>query len=119
MMAGKRRRIAGTDADVRFRFHGFGPAAILYPIVDSTNWLRIAALSTDADGGQTPEALARVLGMYAGASALLWLMICMFGTIAVLATGMPSGADPQSFIAWLASQQNGVADAASWLLLEL
>ena len=90
---------------------------ILYPIVDSTNWLRIAALSTDADGGQTPEALARVLGMYAGASALLWLMICMFGTIAVLATGMPSGADPQSFIAWLASQQNGVADAASWLLL--
>jgi hypothetical protein len=89
---------------------------IFYPIVDTTNWLRIAALPMD--GGQTPEALARVLGMYAGASALLWLMICMFGTIAVLATGMPGGADiPQSFIVWLASQQNNVADAASWLLL--
>ncbi len=89
---------------------------IFYPIVDTTNWLRIAALPTD--GGQPPEAFARVLGMYASASALLWLMICMFGTIAVLATGMPGGADiPQSFIGWLASQQNDVADAASWLLL--
>jgi hypothetical protein len=89
---------------------------IFYPIVDTTNWLRIAALPTD--DGQTPEAFARVLGMYAGASALLWLMICMFGTIAVLATGMPDGADIlQSFVVWLASQQNGVADAASWLLL--
>jgi hypothetical protein len=89
---------------------------IFYPIVDTTNWLRIAALPTD--DGQSPEAFAGVLGMYAGASALLWLMICMFGTIAVLATGMPDGADIlQSFIVWLASQQNGVADAASWLLL--
>lgn len=89
---------------------------IFYPIVDTTNWLRIAALP--ADGGQTPEAFARVLGMYAGASAMLWLMICMFGTIAVLATGMPDGADIlQSFIVWLASQQNNLADAASWLLL--
>jgi hypothetical protein len=89
---------------------------IFYPIVDTTNWVRIAALPTDA--GQTPETFARVLGMYAGASALLWLLICMFGTIAVLATGMPGGADIlQSFIAWLASQQNDVADAASWLLL--
>jgi len=88
---------------------------IFYPIVDTTNWLRIAALP--ADGGQTPEAFAGVLGMYAGASALLWLMISMFGTIAVLATGMPDGADIlQSFIGWLASQQNGVADAASGLL---
>jgi len=56
--------------------------------------------------------------MYAGASALLWLMICMFGTIAGLATGLPDGAGiPQSFIGWLASQQNNVADAASVLLL--
>jgi hypothetical protein len=89
---------------------------IFYPIVDTTNWLRIAALPTD--GGQTPEAFAGVLGMYAGASALLWLMICMFGTIAVLAAGIPDGADIlQSFIGWLASEQNGVADAASALLL--
>jgi hypothetical protein len=56
--------------------------------------------------------------MYAGASALLWLMIGMFGTIAGLATALPDGAGiPRSFIGWLASQQNNVADAASALLL--
>jgi hypothetical protein len=59
-----------------------------------------------------------VLAMYAGASALLWLFICMFGTIAVLATGTPDGADVlRSFIVRLASQQNDLTDAASWLLL--
>ena len=89
---------------------------IFYPLIDTTNWLRIAALPADA--GQTPEAFARVLGMYAGASALLWLLICMFGTIAGLAAGIQSGADIlPSFMAWLASQPNDVADAASWLLL--
>src|SRR5258708_8600774 len=90
--------------------------AVFYPVVDPRDWVRIAALPTDA--GQTPEAFAGVLGMYAGASALLWLMICMFGTIAVLAAGMPDGAEIlQSFMGWFASQQNGVADAASALLL--
>ncbi len=88
---------------------------IFYPMIDTTNWLRIAALPTDA--GQAPEAFARVLGMYAGASVLLWLLICMFGTIAVLATGTPAGADVlPSFMVWLASQPNDVADAALWLL---
>jgi hypothetical protein len=89
--------------------------AILYPIVDTTNWLRIAALPRDS--GQTPEALPRVLAMYAGASMLLWQIICMFGTTAVLTMGTADAADPLSFIEWLASQQNEVADAASWLLV--
>jgi hypothetical protein len=56
--------------------------------------------------------------MYASASALVWLLISMFGTIAVLATNTPSGADVlQSFIVRLASQQNDPADVASGLLL--
>jgi hypothetical protein len=42
----------------------------------------------------------------------------MFGTIAVLATNTPGGADVlQSFIVRLASQQNDLADVASGLLL--
>jgi hypothetical protein len=56
--------------------------------------------------------------MYGVASALLWLLICMFATIAVLATNTPGGADVlRSFIVRLASQQNDLADVASWLLL--
>jgi hypothetical protein len=97
---------------------------IFYPIVDTTSWLRIAALGTDlrmtgrVGAARTPEAFARVLGMYAGASSLLWLLICTFGTIAVLATGTPGGGGVlQSFVMRLASQENDVADAASWMLL--
>jgi len=111
--------VSALRAETRTSISGLLALALLpifYPIVDTTNWLRIAALPTDA--GQTPEAFARVLGIYAGASALLWLFICMFGAIAVLATGTPGGADAlRSFVARLASQQNDVADAASWLLL--
>jgi hypothetical protein len=96
---------------------------IFYPIVDTTNWLRITALEIDppsgrVDTGRIPETFARVLAMYASASALVWLLICMFGTVAVLATNTPSGGDVlRSFIARLASQQNDLADAASGLLL--
>ena len=117
--------VAALQAETQTSISGFLALVLLpifYPIVDTTNWLRIAALETDphlarVDVVRTPEAFARVLGMYAGASALLWLLICMFGTIAVLAAGMPGGADiVQSFVVWLASQQNDVADAALWLL---
>src|ERR1035437_6842915 len=89
----------------------------------SSLWTAVAALEADPhsariDAARTPEAFARVLGMYAGASALLWLLICVLGTIAVLATGTPGEADIlQSFVVRLASQQNDVADAALWLLL--
>jgi hypothetical protein len=117
--------VAALHAETRTSISGLLALVLLpifYPIVDTTNWLRITALEADphsarVDVVRTPEAFARVLGMYAGASALLWLFICMFGTIAVLATGMPRGADiVQSFVVWLASQQNDVADAALWLL---
>jgi hypothetical protein len=116
--------VAALQAEARTSISGLLALVLLpifYPIVDTTNWLRIAALGTDparVDTGGSPETFARVLAMYASASALLWLLICMFGTIAVLATSTPGGADVlRSFIVRLASQQNDLADVASWLLL--
>jgi hypothetical protein len=118
--------VAALQAETRTSISGLMALVLLpifYPIVDTTNWLRIAALATDldtarVDAARTPQAFARVLGMYAGASTLLWLLICMFGTIAVLATATPAGGDVlPSFVMRLASQQNDAADAASWLLL--
>lgn len=98
---------------------------ILSPIVDTTNWLRIAALWTDpgmagrVGAARTPEALVRVLGMNAGVSSIVWLLICTFGTIAVLATGTPGGGSSvlPSFVMRLASQENDVAVVASLMLL--
>jgi hypothetical protein len=102
---------------------GLALLPLFYPIVDTTNWLRLAALETDPDSVredavQTPPAFARIIGMYAGASAVAWLIICMSGTIAALAIGTATGADIlQSFVVRLASQQNEVADAGLRLLL--
>src|ERR1035437_9388881 len=77
--------IAALQAEIRMSIPGLLGLTLLpifYPIVDTTNWLRIAALEADPhsariDAARTPEAFARVLGMYAGASALLWLLICV------------------------------------------
>jgi hypothetical protein len=97
--------------------------ALFYPLVDMTNWQRIAAIETDPNAARgepdpSPATLARILRMYAGESALVWLLMCMFGAIAALATATRGGADAMnSFVAQLASQQNSVADSALWLLL--
>jgi len=116
--------VAALQAEALTSISGFSALVLLpifYPIVDTTSWLRIAALGTDwarVDPDQTPETFARMLGMYASASTLLWLLICMCGTIAVLATNTPGGADVlRSFIVRLASQPNDLADVALWLLL--
>ena len=119
--------VAALRAETRTSISGLMALVLLpifYPIVDTTNWLRIAALGTDprmagrVGAARTSEAFARVLGMYAGASSLLWLLICTFGTIAALATGTRGGGGVlQSFVMRLASQKNDVADAASWMLL--
>jgi hypothetical protein len=118
--------IAALQAKTRMSDTGLLGLTLLplfYPIVETTNWLRIAALETEAnsdrtEGFRTPKALARVLAMYAGATALLWLFICVLGTIAVLATGTSDGSHIlQAFLVQLASQQNEVADLALWLFV--
>jgi hypothetical protein len=113
--------VAALQAEARTSISSLLALALLpifYPIVDTTNWLRIAALEINPARVETPDTFARLLAMYASASALLWLLICMFGTIAVLATNTPGGADVlRSFIVRLASQQNDLADVALWLLL--
>jgi len=96
---------------------------LFYPIVDMTNWQRIAALEKDGESSdlgpcQRLAALRRVLRIYATESPLVWLFMCMFGAIAVLATATPVGGDVmQAFMGQLASEDNLVAAAAMSLLL--
>jgi hypothetical protein len=95
--------------------------ALFHPIVDMTNWLRIAALDADHAFHVDPVApvpFSRIIRMYAGGSAIVWLIACMFGTIAVTATDMVSGGDLlKSFVMRLGSQQNEISDTALCLLL--
>ena len=94
---------------------------LCYPIVDITNWQRIAAFAQDAGYGPIEPtvraaALHGIIRGYAVESPLLWLFMGMFGAVAVVAAAVPGDAPSQTVIAGLASQQNQVAMAALSLL---
>ena len=95
---------------------------LFYPIVDITNWQRIAAFEKDRDvsldeSGQWSAAFKRFCIRYAAESPLAWLFMCAFGAI-VASAATPGDTDVvQAFISGLISQQNEVATTGLSLLL--
>src|SRR4029450_2104603 len=67
---------------------------LFYPLVDITNWQRMAAFEQNADGKLAstwqPAALRRIFGIYAFETALVWLFMWMFGARAALSSATPS-----------------------------
>jgi hypothetical protein len=114
---------AALTAGTRMSTIGLAALVLLplfYPIVDITNWQRIAAFEKSAvEAAQRPVAFLRFIRIYAVESALMLLFMCMFGTIAVVAAAVPADTADiiQAFIQRLTSQQNLVADCALSLLL--
>jgi hypothetical protein len=96
---------------------------LFYPLVDVTNWQRLAATRKDmsssgVEPGQRSAVLRGVFRIYAVESSLVWLFMCMLGAIAVIAIETPGGADVlQGFIAQLISESNEVTAVALPLLL--
>jgi Na+/proline symporter len=95
---------------------------LFYPLVDITNWQRMAAFEQNADGKVTsnwqPAALRRIFGIYGFETALVWLFMCMFGAIAALSMATPGVANSmQDFVQQLVAQENFIADGALSLLL--
>ena len=95
---------------------------LFYPLVDITNWQRMAAFEQNADGKSAstwqPAALRRIFGIYAFETALVWLFMCMFGAIAALSMGTPGAANfVQDFVQQLVLQENFIAGGALSLLL--
>ena len=89
---------------------------MLYPLVDVTNWLRLAAMRKDRSADTEParrEALRGVFGIYALESGLLWLFfggLCALGALAVAA---PGGIDTlEAFVGGLMAADNGVTALA-------
>ena len=118
-----RESAAALQAGTRMPIIGLAALVLLplfYPLVDITNWQRIAAFENSAvEPSQRPSAFLRFFRIYAVESALMLLFIGMFGTIAVVATAAPSDAADviQAFIRRLTAQNNLVADCALSLLL--
>lgn len=92
---------------------------LCYPMVDVSNWQRLAAFEKDAPAGydRTGE-LRRFIRGYAVETALLLLLVAMVGAIAAMATATRPGGDiVPAVIARLAFQQNFIAVGALSLLL--
>jgi hypothetical protein len=96
---------------------------LLYPVVDVANWQRLAAIEKHIEEGRFEAGVrSRILRgffrTYGTESFLLWLLICMFGALAVMATETPAGADVMpAFMAQLVSDQNEVTIVVLPLLL--
>jgi hypothetical protein len=108
------------------RLSGMGLVALLllplfYPVVDMTNWQRIAAFEKDARDfapSQRPAIFRGILRLYAVETPLMSLFMCMFGVIAVVSMATPGGADAiGAFVRELAAEENAFAAAALSLLL--
>jgi hypothetical protein len=108
------------------RLSGMGLVALLllplfHPVVDMTNWQRLAAFEKDArdiEPSQRPAIVRGILRIYAIETPLMSLFMCMFGVIAAVAMATPGGADAiAAFIRELAAEENAMASAALALLL--
>ena len=96
---------------------------LLYPIVDITNWQRIAAYekdrsSLDVEPGGRAAAFTGFWRLYAAESPLMWLLLCMFGAVAVVSTAVPGGPGALgNFVKELAAQPDLVSASAMSLFL--
>ena len=94
---------------------------LFYPIVDMTNWQRLAAYAKDFDElapNQRPATFRAILRIYGVETPLMALFMCLFGTIAVVAMGVAGHVDAlQAFVRALAAEQNAFSAAALSLLL--
>jgi hypothetical protein len=110
------------------RLSGMGLAALLllplfHPVVDMTNWQRIAAFekdSRDLEPSQRAAIFREILRVYAVETSLMSLFMCMFGVIAVVSMATPGGADAiEAFVRELAAEENLMGAALSLLLVSV
>ena len=96
---------------------------LFYPLVDVTNWQRLAAARKDmSSSGVEPARQSAVLRgifrIYAVESSLGWLFMCMLGVIAVIAIETPGAANAlQVFVVQITSEDKQVGVVAFPLLL--
>ena len=121
-----RDSVAALQAPTRVPYIGLLALILLplfYPIVDITNWQRIAAFEKDRDvnldeSSQWSAAFKRFCRLYATESPLALLFMCAFGAIVTVSAATPGETDVmQAFISDLISQQNEVATIGMSLLL--
>jgi hypothetical protein len=94
---------------------------LFHPLVDMSNWQRIAVFAKDAgvlEPSRRPAAFRGIVRVYAVETPLISLFMCMFGVIGVVTMATPDGANAVAdFLRELSAEQNALAAAALSLLL--
>ena len=94
---------------------------LFHPLVDMTNWQRIAVFAKDTaalEPSQQRAAFRGIVRIYAVETPLMSLFMCMFGVIGVVTMATPDGANAVAgFLRELTAEQNALAAAALSLLL--
>jgi hypothetical protein len=94
---------------------------LFHPLVDMSNWQRIAVFAKDAgvlEPSQRPAAYRGIVRIYAVETLSMSLFTCMFGVIGVVTMATPDGANAVAgFLRELTAEQNALAAAALSLLL--
>jgi len=94
---------------------------LFHPLVDMTNWQRIAVFAKDTaalEPSQRRAAFRGIVRIYAVETPLMSLFMCMFGVIGVVTMATPDGANAVAgFLRELTAEQNALAAAALSLLL--
>src|SRR5260370_21794512 len=98
-----------------------GLLPLFHPLVDMSNWQRIAVFAKDAgvlEPSRRPAAFRGIVRIYAVETPLMSLFMCMFGVIGVVTMPTPDGANPVAdFLREVTAEQNALAGAALSLLL--
>lgn len=106
--------------DTKFSCMGFLALALLplfYGVVDITNWQRMAAIEKGAEAVQNTRSFRRAFFIYAFESPLVWLFMCMFGSVATAAFVPAGEKDVGSFVQHLIELQSGPSLLAVIFLL--
>jgi hypothetical protein len=93
---------------------------LLTPIVDIAIWQRLAVIAkeTASEPALRSATLARIFRSLAAEMVLLVLLMCMLGTIAVIAAETPAGRDAlQAFIGVMAAEESAPGRIAAGFLL--
>jgi hypothetical protein len=99
---------------------GFLALALLplfYGVADITNWQRMAALEKDRKDTKSSAAFKRAFSIYAIESPLIWVFICMFGSIAVVGLTLNQDKDVGNYLQRLVEIKNSTSLVVATLLL--
>jgi hypothetical protein len=115
---------AALRVPTSFSFWGYVALILLplfYQVVDITNWQRIASQVKDqtnvGDGNPDDKVFRRVFMIYSIESPLMWILMCLFGGLAVSAMDIKAG--DTAFVDFVSKVVRSTSTSEIWISILL